>query len=189
MTDEQQHAGGVAWEAREALIAVRRARAANDADAEDLAWLRYAEALMNASQAGAAGAFIGLLTQREDAYLARMDEAERQRRNDAKTILDVLGELRGGQTALQAGFLAVGESVTQLQAEVAYVSAELGRSREHRAQLQAGQDALFKAILPIEERDRLIALLLDAERRLGIVEAEIAGLKAMQRQLDPGAPL
>ena len=118
-----------------------------------------------------------------------LDQAERDRKADAERILYALGELRGGQAALQAGFLAVGESVTQLQAEVAFVSAELGRSREHRAKLQAGQDELFKAILPIEERDRLIALLLDAERRLGIVEAEIEGLKAMQRQLDPGAPL
>lgn len=189
MSDDQQHVGGVAWEARQALNLVWRARADGDTGAEELGWLRFIEATTNAVQSGAAGAFTGILSAREDAYLARMDEAQRQRRNDATAILQALGELRGGQAALQAGFLAVGESVTQLQAEVAFVSAELGRSREHRAKLQAGQDQLFAAILPIEERDRLIALLLDAERRLGIVEAEIEGLKAMQRQLDPGAPL
>ena len=72
----------------------------------------------------------------------------------------------------------------------------LRESVRHRAHLQEVTDAhehaiqrLDTAVLAIEERDRLINLLFDAERRLGIVEAEIESLKAQQQALDPGGPL
>ena len=105
-------------------------------------------------------------------------------------ILTALGELRGGQSVLQSEFQTVGETLTQLQldfvslsAEVAQVSAELGRSREHRARLQAAVDRIEAQMLAPGERERLIVQhdellgqVVVLETRIAVIEARLAAL-------------
>ena len=100
-------------------------------------------------------------------------------------ILTALGELRGGQSALQAEFLKVGESFNRLQLdfvalsnEVAEVSAELGRSREHRARLQAAVDTIEAQMLPPGERERLIRQHIALIDQVAALEARIVALEA-----------
>lgn len=118
-------------------------------------------------------------------FMRKMDAADTRREQEAEKILDRLGELRNAQGVLQAEFHAVGRSLSHLKegfaalgSEVALVSAELVRSREHRARLQAAVDALEAQILPATERDRLIAEQQAVIEQLRALEIRLADLEA-----------
>lgn len=175
MSDEQQ--GGWAWEAAQAMKLLRHAREVGDDEGEYTGWIRFAEAVKNAAQVGAGAAFLGILDQRENDVLVQIRQLSHQRKNESDEILLMLKGLQGGQTALQAGFQKVAESVDQMQGEIQELSAELGRSRAHRAELQRVQDEIRAQLMPPEERQRLldehhrlVGRVAAIERRLGLAD-------------------
>jgi hypothetical protein len=192
---EREQVGGVAWEAREAMKAIRHARDAGDDEAEYAAWIRYAEALTNASYSGAAQAFIGILNQRETDLATLLQQLAGERKEETQAILKFLKELQGGQTDLWNGFQKVGETLSDLDARHAeqwgqviqdldQVRAWVEESRAHRQQLQAQIDTIQATMLPEAERDRLIAehnedraRFADFERRLTELEREVQALR------------
>lgn len=168
MTDEQQHKGGVVWEARTALTLVWEARAAGDTEGEELGWLRYAEALTNASYSGAAAAFIGIHTQ-----------AEQQRQKDAKAVFDLLKGLQDGQAAMQAGFQEIGEAVSQqitaLDARVTGVEIRFGEQLREMDLRHGAQWERAMARLDISSTDRqqLNERVADLLRRIVAIETRL----------------
>lgn len=147
----------------------------------------------------------GVMKQGFDSLKAQIDRSDRaslDHRTDLRLHLDArfdnygseldrlikqTGDLQGGQAVLRDEFLKIGESLTQIQidfgalsAEVAQVSAELTRSREHRARLQAAVDKIEAQMLAPGERERLLAQhdalvqqVASLERRIGMIEARL----------------
>lgn len=68
--------GGSEWEAGEAWKLIVQARAAGDSETEQLGWLRYKEALVNAAGATAAAVLI-VLDGKIDRLIAQTDNADR----------------------------------------------------------------------------------------------------------------
>lgn len=182
MSEERK--GGVAWEAREALELVRVAREMGNSDDEYLGWLRYAEAVTNASYSGAASAFIGILSQRETDLAALLTKLGGERKAESDAILKSLQELQDGQADLREGFQKVGETLTGVEARL---NDELGQVREwvneSRQQLQEQIDAVQADMLPLDERAQLIAEHADDHRRIEAIERRLTELEREVQQL------
>ena len=185
---EREQIGGVAWEARTSLNGVRLAREAGDDEAEYAAWIRYAEALTNASYSGAAQAFIGILNQRETDLATLLQQLAGERKEETQAILKFLKDLQDGQTDLRKGFQEVGERLTDLDQrhaqqwgraiqELDQVRAWVEESRAHRQQLQEQINALQADMLPLNERDRLIGEHTANGERITNIELRLSDLE------------
>lgn len=183
--------GGVQWEAREALKAGRVARRDGDRDAEELSWLRYAEAVTNASYSGAAAAFLGILEQREATLTTLLQQLAGERKAESDAILKSLQELQGGQTDLRQEFQKVGETLTGVEArlddELGQVREWVNESGQHRQQLQEQINALQADMLPLDERAQLIAEHADDHRRIEDIEQRLTKLEREVQQLRSAA--
>lgn len=183
--------GGVQWEAREALKGMRLARRSGDGEAEELSWLRYAEAVTNASYSGAAAAFLGILEQRETTLTTLLQQLAGERKKESDAILTFLKELQGGQTDLRQEFQKVGETLTEVEArlndELGQVREWVNESRAHRQQLQEQIDALQAGMLPEAERAQLIQEHAEDHQRIGAIEQRLAELEEEVRQLRSAA--
>ena len=103
VVSEREQVGGVAWEAREAMKAIRHARDAGNSEDEYTAWLRYAEALTNASYSGAAQAFIGILNQRESDLAVLLRQLGGERKAESEAVLAAIAEIKAGQEETARG--------------------------------------------------------------------------------------
>ncbi len=191
--------GGAAWEARKALKAVRLAQQSGDKDAEDLAWLRYAEALTNASYSGAAAAFLGILEVRDNTLVKRLETLAGERKEETVTILGKLKELHEGQALMRDGFQEVGERLNTLDTrhreqwqhaieELQHLRASLEESRQHRARLQAQVDTIEGRLLPDDERARLIQEHTEDRAWLRTFDQRLTALEERVRQLREANP-
>ncbi len=193
--------GGVAWEAREAMKAIRHARDAGNSEDEYTGWLRYAEALTNASYSGAAQAFIGILNQRESDLATLLQQLAGERKEKTQAILKFLKDLQGGQADLREGFQKVGETLSDLDQrhaeqwgqvirELDQVRAWVEESRSHRQRLQEQIDAVQSDMLPLDERDRLIGEHTANGERITNIELRLSDLERRFAELQQqrGAP-
>lgn len=136
----EEHKGGPAWDARDAMRMIFDARAKGDTEAEATGWLRYAEALINAAYSGASAAFLGILNARDDTVLRRLsdiDTAVQGLRQDVDARLDTLDTRHAQQW----------QAVIQ---ELGQVRAWVREGREHRQQLATRLDDVEKRLSAVE---------------------------------------
>ncbi|KPV52452.1 hypothetical protein SE17_15455 [Kouleothrix aurantiaca] len=154
---EQEREGGVAWEAREALKSVRVAREMGNSEDEYIGWLRYAEAVTNASYSGAASAFIGILSQRETDLAALLTKLGGERKAESAAVLAGIAEIKAGLEETARG---LGKQIGILAGRVDSVEEAL--------------DDTVTRVAALEERmSRSDARHDTTEKRLDIVEAII----------------
>lgn len=98
-------------------------------------------------------------------YAATFATLEQQ----GSAILTALGELRGGQTALQAGFHSLDAAMTQLSARVEVIERDLNtryaESRSDRANLHAGMQQMRADLDALAARMDLIERRIHDEAR------------------------
>lgn len=154
---EREQIGGVAWEARQAMNAIRHARDAGNSEDEYTAWLRYAEALTNASYSGAAQAFIGILNQRENDLAVLLRELGGERKAESEAVLGGIAEIKAGLEETARG---VGKQIGILAGRVDSVE-------------EALDDTVARVVALEQRMDRSDTRHDNTEKRLDIVEAII----------------
>lgn len=168
MSEERE--GGVAWEAREALKLVRVAREMGNSDDEYLGWLRYAEAVTNASYSGAASAFIGILSQRETDLAALLTKLGGERKAESEAVLAAIVEIKTGQTDAGQHDAELREHITLFQAEFHALTGSFVDVAERLTLLESSSKRKETQLADlrqqiVELRERTVADDLDADER------------------------
>lgn len=140
--------GGVHWELGEARKAIIAAQAANDDEAETAAWMRLADALVNAAGTGAAKQLAPMLLALREAR-AEASAAAKDRRTDAivsehnQSMLIDQAEIVQGEQGQHAARLGLAEaSILALLLALAVSKADRQALTAQNAALEARVAAL-----------------------------------------------